>query len=381
MLFKNVLHAARVAALAAEKPLYAVTGGRLAKGRFLSAVPTEKIGTDVKIVAESDDSVTLAKFGPDGKIYDGDFKILTATDLHLYDDPAVIDLTLQKFADRVRETKPDLILITGDSVVSRWQQLDAVQFAAFMDGFGVYWAYCFGNHEAREEKGPFKERLFDSLCRGRYSLCRYGKPELFGVGNYAIDILAGENTLRETLVLLDSGRDILDERRRKDGVPDGVDGYDYIKPEQTAWYLSHLAACRKKYGAANNMLYFHIPVPEFAEVWEQGEDGRYTPTGKADLLYGWQNESVGASPFNSGLYDAAAANGCDAIFCGHDHMNGWAAKLRGVTLVYTQAGDYSGCYAPDNFRKLGIPEKDWYLGATLTTLHPDGGFTVAPVIG
>ena len=44
MLFKNVLHAARVAALAAEKPLYAVTGGRLAKGRFLSAVPTEKIG-------------------------------------------------------------------------------------------------------------------------------------------------------------------------------------------------------------------------------------------------------------------------------------------------------------------------------------------------
>ena len=57
--------------------------------RILPANPA-KIGTDVKIVRQSDDTTAIAKFNPDGTISDKEFTILLATDMHVDRDNKLI---------------------------------------------------------------------------------------------------------------------------------------------------------------------------------------------------------------------------------------------------------------------------------------------------
>ena len=82
-------------------------------------------------------------------------------------------------------------------------------------------------------------------------------------------------------------------------------------------------------------------------------------------------ESVGCSPYNSGLFEAMKRNGSQAIFCGHDHVNDWAAKYEGVYLVYNQYGSY-GAYNLGDYNGMHLDEKDWQQGVTITTIHQDG---------
>ena len=81
-------------------------------------------------------------------------------------------------------------------------------------------------------------------------------------------------------------------------------------------------------------------------------------------------ESVGCSPFNSGLFEAMKENGAQGIFCGHDHVNDWAAKYEGIWLVYNQMGSYNA-YSLGDFRGTSRPEEEWQQGVTLTTIHND----------
>ena len=46
-------------------------------------------------------------------------------------------------------------------------------------------------------------------------------------------------------------------------------------------------------------------------------------------------ESVGCSPFNSGLFEAMKKNGAQGIFCGHDHVNDFHIKVDGISLYQT----------------------------------------------
>ena len=70
--------------LGIEKPLYSISKGRLARNRFLSSVNVDYIGTNVKIVKETNNATYIAKYNEDGTIDNGDFKILLTTDMHYY---------------------------------------------------------------------------------------------------------------------------------------------------------------------------------------------------------------------------------------------------------------------------------------------------------
>ncbi|MBR5498473.1 MAG: metallophosphoesterase, partial [Clostridia bacterium] len=148
-----ILQNAMKAIIAAEKPIYDLTNGKLGKNRFLSSVKTEHVGTSVKILKSTENSTYIAKMNPDGSFSDDDFRILCTTDLHIDEDYELNDRTLQHLADRIADLKPDLVVLTGDCILSKFQQIDAIQFAKMMENIGVYWTYVFGNHEAREEKG------------------------------------------------------------------------------------------------------------------------------------------------------------------------------------------------------------------------------------
>ena len=357
--------------LKAEKPLFDVTKGKHAKNRFLSSVQIPFVGTDVKIIKETEDTTYIAKFKPDGTIDGGDFKILNTTDLHLDEDYSVNDKTLQMFVKHVAEEKPDLVIFTGDVVLSKYQQIDAIQFAEMMEKLGVYWAYVFGNHEARAEKEYFKYLLMKSMSDYPHCLSKFGKKSLFGYGNFIINIMNSETDLKESLVLFDSGRDICEPHTTNYNIPRDLHGYDYIKPSQIRWYAENIENLKKEYKNVQSMLYLHIPIPEYKEVFgEPDENGKYSPTGKAEILYGKQYEGVGCSQYNSHLFDAMKKNGSQAIFAGHDHVNDFAALYDGIYLVYNQCGGYN-CYTMEKFEP-DMPENEWPEGVTITTVHNDG---------
>ncbi len=367
------------ASIKIQKPIHKLTKGKIAKSSFISAINMPFIGTDVKVIKENETSTFIAKFNPDGTYSNEDFKILTFTDLHMDDDFDINNKTLQLVVDNIVAEKPDLVIFTGDCICGKYQQIDAIQFGQMMENLGVYWAFVFGNHEARAEKEFFKYLIFKSVSDFPHCLSKFGDPALFGYGNFIINIMDSEKELRQSLVLFDSGRDFCEPHITNDKVPfTEEDGYDYIKPSQIEWYKNEITALKKEYNKAPSMLYMHIPIPEYNDVFkpEKEADGSFAPSGKAEILYGVQYENVGSSKYNSHLFDAMKEMGANAIFAGHDHVNDWAAKYEGIWLVYTQSGGYN-CYGMGDYNNtFHWDEKDWLQGSTLTTIKPDGSITL-----
>lgn len=358
--------------------LYGLAYPLLPKSRrdwlFEKNVSISPVETGVKIIKKDSESVTIGKFNRDGSYSNKPFRILTTTDLHLGDDPALRRKTIQMLANHIAQAKPDLVILTGDIIMTRFQQIDAVQFARFMEKTGVYWAFVFGNHEVREEKGFYKWLMLDSMSRYPHCLALHGDDSLYGYGNYRIDIQNSENSLLQSLYLLDSGRGIRERYYKDYGVPEGMEGYDFLKPEQIEWYKRNVTATNEKYGDTKSMMFFHIPLPEFEHVIKLDENGNYVPTGEAKIFYGGAYESIGCSPFNSGMFDAICELGStQAVYCGHDHINDFCANYKGITFIYSQ---YDGYETYNMGSKFGWPEEKWMQGVTITEILPDGSFTV-----
>lgn len=361
------------ALIAAEKPIYDITSGVFAKNRFLSSVDIPFVGTDVKILKETENSVFLAKYNADGTINGGDFKILCTTDLHLDENPDINDLTLSMLVNHIAKEKPDLVIFTGDVILSKYQQIDAVQFGEMMERMGIYWAYIFGNHEAREERGYFKYLILKSLTDFKHCVSKFGKKELYGYGNFVINIMKSETEIRESLFCLDSGRSLREPHITNNNIPRNLSGYDYIKPSQMRFYRDTLRELKREYGGdVKSMLFFHIPLPEYENISHLNGDGTYSFNDGAEVLYGEQHESVGCSPYNSGFFKVIKENGGEAVFCGHDHDNDFAAVYDGVYLVYNQCGGFVTYNSNDP--NLKLDKKDWRRGANLITLKSDGTF-------
>ena len=364
------------AILGVGRAVYDLTGGLIGKSRFSKTVDVTHVGTDVRIIAETADSVTIAKTDRDGKIVDKGFRILSTSDFHLGDDPRLRKKCIGMFMNHIRATVPDLVILTGDIIQGRFQHLDAIEFAQFMEEVGVYWAFVFGNHEAREEKGRFKELLMKCKTSFPHCIARQGREDLFGLCNYCVNILKGENELLKTLFMFDSGRDILDEYRAEQNVPPEIGCYDYLKKSQMKWYEDKVNELKSQYGDVKSFVYMHIPLKEYEYAVCQDENGKFCFTDKCEILFGNVYESVGSSAINSGMFDLIKKLGStEAVFSGHDHVNDFCAIYDGVYLVYSQSGGYE-TYTLEE--KTGGPESTWLQGVTITDIESDGKFDISP---
>lgn len=362
--------------LAAAKLIYKISGGCRPKSLFCSRANPEKVSTDVKIISQNDYSTTIAKVDEKGNIKNDDFVIISTTDFHFSDDHDMNTKAVNRFVRHIKEVKPDLVVLTGDNILSKFQQIDAIQFAQMMEEIGVYWTAVFGNHETREDRGFYKWLLWKSFCDYDHCLCKFGPDELFGYGNYTVNILGKGSKLLKTLFFFDSGRDILDRDKEKYNIPADMNGYDFLKNEQIDFYKNEIDSLQEKYGEVKSLMYMHIPLCEYSHAFKLDESGRYVPSGECEILYGEQYESVGSSCYNSGMFDAILEKGStQAVFSGHDHVNDWCAIYKGVYLVYSLAGGYA-CYNLGD--KTDKPESEWVEGVTVTTLHSDGTLDFKP---
>ncbi len=140
----------------------------------------EKIESDVEIVKEDIDSITLKKNS------DGDFKVLMFTDTHL-NGKKEDNTTVSYIVKNVTDQKPDLVIFGGDNVSSGFDSglMDA------MKEKGSAQAVCFG-HGHVNNFGVIYEDI----------LLSYIQPSSYGVYNMETKFDSPENEWIQGCTLL-----------------------------------------------------------------------------------------------------------------------------------------------------------------------------------
>lgn len=108
------------------------------------------------------------------------YKILQLTDMHLgfgIFSKKKDRLALKAVSQIIKRTKPDLIVITGDSVFPFFPKAGTMNnkrqaeiFIRFMDSFGIPYALVYGNHDCEMFARYNKDKLSDVYSSGKYSI-------------------------------------------------------------------------------------------------------------------------------------------------------------------------------------------------------------------
>ncbi len=312
------------------------------------------VGSEVQIVASEKDEVTIKKNS-------GEFKVLAFTDTHLDGSNDTSGMTVSNLVNNIVKEKPDLVVFNGDTVTSAFNKKRCNQLAEIFEKLGVYWAGGLGNHEGDNGFSVTREEMVEIFSSYEHCLMRKGADDVFGVANYALTILNKDNTVKQVYYFMDTGDEMSTELKSEYGIPVDDDPYDGTKPDQVKWYTDKNNALKAKYGSFKSTLFVHIPLYQMKSAAENEK-----------FIYGEKLEGVCSSGFDSGLFEAMRTGGTTkAAFFGHDHLNCFGLKYKGILLGYLQPSGY-GSYTA--LSKLNYEEKDWLQGYTAFELKENGSF-------
>ena len=316
----------------------------------------EKINSDIEIVSEDIDSVTIKKNS------DGNFKVLMFTDTHLKGDNELDNITLSYMVENIKEQNPDLVILGGDNVTYGFNKKRNVQLAELFENLGVYWATVLGNHEGDGVLSFGRKDVIELFSSYEHCLVKEGKENIDGNGNCTINILNSDGTLKEVFFLMDSGDYMTEESKKEYGVTKEGEVYDGVKTSQVEWYKEKHDAIEKEYGEFKSVLVVHIPIFQAEKEYAEGE-----------FLYGDKREGVCESGFDAGLFNALKEKGStQAVYFGHDHVNNFGVMCDGILLSYMQPSGYA---AYNMSSKFDAPESEWLQGCTVLNIAEDGTYT------
>ena len=302
------------------------------------------------------------------------FKILQLTDIHL--GGSSFSLTKDKKAlysvyTLIENTKPDLVIVTGDLVfpvgmmsLSFNNNAPIMEFASFMRNIGVPWAFAYGNHDT-EDYAKLTDREVDSLLKSlsyknsKNLLYPYTQPDITGRNNQIIELRDKNNKLIQALFILDSNS----------YTGNGLNDYDYIHDDQVEWYENNIKKLNEQEREkVQSLLFFHIPIEEYKIAYELYKQGSNEITYHFGTI-GEKNEAICTSNYQSKLFEKAVElESTKGIFCGHDHLNNISLTYKGIRLTYGMSIDY--------LAYPGIETKKEQRGGTLITIKKDGNFEV-----
>ncbi|KAL9230906.1 hypothetical protein vseg_006197 [Gypsophila vaccaria] len=280
----------------------------------------------------------------------GEFKILQVADMHYADGQKTpcldvlpnqvkgcSDFNTTAFIKRMIEAeRPDLIVFTGDNIfgfdtTDPTKSMDAA-FAPAIER-RIPWAAVLGNHD--QESTLTREGVMKYIVRMNNTLSLLnpaGVQKIDGFGNYNLEI-AGvhgspfQNKSILNLYFLDSG-----DYSKVPLIP----GYDWIKSSQKKWFLGTSKTLKNSYiahpggqqGSAPGLVYFHIPLPEYAHI-------------STSKITGVKQEGISSPIKNSGFFDALVKAGdVRAVFVGHDHLNDFCGTRKHIHLCYAGGFGY-----------------------------------------
>lgn len=260
---------------------------------------------------------------------DEEYKILCLTDIHIrnhatFGAPFGVNMVLDaagrmQIKKLINKEKPDLIAITGDTVLTTWNDISLKGFVEFMDGFEIPWAHVYGNHDAegRADKSKLSEILMDS----KYGLFECGPDGMDGMGNYILNLERAGKTAY-SLFFMDDGEYRISNGKRTDGG---------VGERQIQWYEWAVNGIKNANGTSvPSMAFFHVPVPEYKVL----NDG---------YAQGQRGEDSCAAEENDGFFNSFKSAGGTHMFVGHDHANNFVTSHDGVTLAYATKSSYN-CY-------------------------------------
>lgn len=292
-----------------------------------------------------------------------DFKILVFVDTQLWMDPSDNNACYEQMRALAEKTQPDMLATVGDNISGVTSRFLLKDFIEVMDSFELPWTVVFGNHD---DEIPMTTLNWqgDQYMESEYCLFQKGPSNLYGCGNYAVNITENGSPVY-TLFMFDNGR--------YTEYDDGSTKEIYMGYEQIAWYewnVKGIAAAAGK--TVPSMVFSHFAQPEFKEALEQyavyhEADGSYTVPeaygfGSCDYL-------PGCAPVKSGFFDKCRELGTTHMICGHDHENNAVITYEGVTMAYGMKTGPSP--APWNFAEE--------TGGTLVTIHTEGSNAAASV--
>ena len=128
------------------------------------------------------------------------FKILMFTDLQLWADVSDNNETYDLMDELVEKADPDMIILPGDNVSGLTTDILLKGLIKHMDSYKIPWACTFGNHDA--EGNATLAWQSDRYEESEYCMFERGPSNLYGMGNYAINITRG-GKIDKTLFFFD----------------------------------------------------------------------------------------------------------------------------------------------------------------------------------
>lgn len=337
------------------------------------------IGTIPAAAKENQLKPTKDEAGRTTFVTDREFKILDLTDIHIGGGFASIQKdkkALNAVAAMVTAEQPDLVIVTGDisypvpvQAGTFNNKSNAKLFADLMEQLGVYWAPVFGNHDSESYSFYSREDIGALYESDAYPHCLFqaGRDDVYGVGNYCINVKNTKGEVVQTLFMIDSNS------YTDTGILASATWmYDCIHKDQIDWYEQEL----KDITAQNNgvqpksLAFFHIPLAEMKTAYYEYRDNGFKDTENVKYVYGEakeKNDVVYPSEKNEGFFDRVLALGStQGMFFGHDHLNNISLEYKGVRMTYGYSVDY--------LAYIGIKNYGAQRGCTVITVAPDGSF-------
>ena len=236
---------------------------------------------------------------------ENDIKILQLSDIQIDDYKEAIDPFI-KIKQLVKQTLPDLIVLTGDNLDNPAEKKHFEKLVSFMDSFNIPWAPVYGNHDHWTNISISKQNeIFEN---SENCLFKVGNV-LNSNGNYYYTIM-NEDTPLYSLIFMDS---------KESG----------FTQEHTIWYENTINNINSKYDKnVPSMIFFHIPLPEISEAYEYYKLNPTTGNGDKGESFCTQEENVG-------MFDKIIElNSTKLMAFGHDHMNTLHMKYKEVMFCY-----------------------------------------------
>lgn len=255
---------------------------------------------------------------------DGAFTIVQFTDTHVHNGEPADGQTAALMAAVLDAEQPDLVLLTGDVIDGGHCTDPAASWRRAVEPIvsrRLPWAAVYGNHD---DEGSLTRRDLMAVQQSLPGcLSEPGPAEVSGVGNYVLRVQpsrgAGDAAL---LYCLDSNA----------YAETAIGGYGWVRRDQTAWYLATAKQLRAGHDGSPRpgLAFFHIPLPEYNEVWNQ------------HICRGHCYEPICCPLINSGFFAALHEAGDVAgVFVGHDHVNDFDGNLYGIRLCYGRGSGYN----------------------------------------
>ena len=242
---------------------------------------------------------------------------------------------LYHIKDLVTQTRPHLILITGDIVYGEFDDSGEMlrRFAAFMDSLDIPWSPTFGNHdkEARIGLGAICDIFASSKC------CLFGNetPDFEdGDSNYAIKVYQ-EDKLIEMVYLLDTKgctRATDESLKRPAGITENQCRFIEKRAEDARAEAGHTVP---------SIAAYHIPSREFFDAFEEKgypvADGIVigvsVPAHEGDFGAFFEKGSK-PCPSPENFVERLRSCGVSGVFAGHDHLVNTSVMWRDIRWTF-----------------------------------------------